>query len=87
MVHSEKLIRLCIPLQKGLFEDWPQRQRNTGPSFFMSFPLEPLILNVPLTLSGPPAITWKRVASFSIFSTLVSEINFSMSPVAVGHIP
>jgi hypothetical protein len=87
MIYSEKAFRLCDPSQKGLSEEWPQRHRYTGPSLEMIAPSGPEILNGPLTFKGPPSITSKRVFSLSIYSVLVSEINFPVCPIAVRHVP
>ncbi len=86
MIHSEKAFRLWLPSQKGLFEEWPQRQSNTGSSFSIIFPSRPLIRNGPVTLRGPPEITLNRVKLFSIACTLVCEIDLTVCPVTVRHI-
>jgi len=86
MIHSEKPFRLWDPSQKGLFEEPPHRQRNTGSSGLLIFPSEPLIRFGPVTLRGPPAITLNTVFSFSISSVLVREIYLTVHPVAVRHI-
>jgi len=86
MIHSEKPFRLWVPSQKGIFEESPHLQRNTGSSVLMIFPSEPFIRFGPVTFRGPPAITLNTVLSFSISSALVREIYLTVNPVAVRHI-
>jgi hypothetical protein len=51
-----KSIVACVPSQKGLFEEPPQRQRATGSGCSMTCPSGAVIVIGPETMLGPSSL-------------------------------